>query len=224
MGKEAGCASGRPERGDGGRWRRGSYTSGSMNVPAPSPVRSFAARSLVLAALVPLGSACETEGERPPPASRTAAPETSPRSVPAFQLEDQFGAVHRYDGRSDAPVALFVSRREAADTNLEWDRWITPRYGEALRILRVLDLSDVPGVFRGIAISFVKDRAKPPETPILLDWEGTLLERLGLEGGTSNLIVVAPDGSIVLAISGPPEPGATARVASSLDGLLASAR
>ena len=79
----------------------------------------------------------------------------------------------------------------------------------------------MPSVFQGIALSYVKDQVEPPDTSVLvIDWEGRFLKDLQLQGETSNLLVAAKDGSVVLRVSGPPDKVGTESVARTLDGLL----
>lgn len=140
-------------------------------------------------------------------------------AVRPFHLSDQEGRAHRYDGRSEGPVLLIVSDRSAVPTNIEWDRWLLRVYGEDLTIFRLLDLSDVPELFRTYATSRVRDGAEPPGIPILLDWEGKYLRSLALGGGVTNVVVVRPDGRVTLVVSGSPDPTRTSRVAKELEWL-----
>ena len=103
----------------------------------PRHVSPISSRFLALLLSLGLGfalAACETEAKGPAPAPAAGELSSAPDRIPVFELEDQLGTITRYDGRSERPVALFASRRQAADMNLAWDRWILPRYGESIDI------------------------------------------------------------------------------------------
>lgn len=189
------------------------------NPTSESRHRRVLLRFLLLAAGVAcLGGCSSSPGPRAGESSSAAPPSSGP-VVPPFELEDQEGRTHRYPGSSERPTVLVLSGREAVPTNKEWDRWLLARYGAALQIYRILDLSDVPRLFRGYAIERVKEGAEPPGTPILLDWEGELLRRFSLRGDSTNILVVRPQGSVSAVVSGAPDAERTRRVAGELERL-----
>ena len=140
--------------------------------------------------------------------------------IPPFEFEDQEDRVHRYEGKSDKPAVILVTYQDGVDSNKAWDHWLMARYGEALLLYRVLDLSGVPGLFRGIAKSRVRKGVDPPGIPILLDWDGLFASLLPLSEEASTVILVNRDGMCALVLRGPLDDKLKRELARGIEALL----
>jgi len=145
---------------------------------------------------------------------------TELHAVPAFELTDQLGRLHRYPGTSETPAVFVVAGPDGVDSNVQWDRWLVHGYGDRILLFRVMDFSSIPRIFESIAVSRVRKGADPPGIPILLDWENLFSSLLTLSKEASTVIVADRDGKVVLVARGTPDAGLKRQVSRALDSLL----
>jgi hypothetical protein len=164
--------------------------------------------------LMPWPGACSS------PDSATDQVRSDSLRIPPFEFEDQDDRIHRYEGKSEKPVVIMVAHRAGVDSNKAWDHWLTARFGEALLLYRVLDLSGVPGLFRGMAKSRVRKGVDPPGIPILLDWDGRFASLLPLSEGASTILLVNRDGLCAQVLRGSPDDKLEKELARGIEALL----
>jgi len=138
------------------------------------------------------------------------------RKLFPFELKDQEERIHRYEYRNNLPVVLVVSGRNAVPVNKEWDKWFTGAFEDKVIIYRILDLSDVPGLFRSYAVSQIKKGVEPPGLPILLDWEGKFIPAFNLKKESTNVLVADTNGVIRCIVCGRPEGDLTVEVSKAI--------
>lgn len=135
---------------------------------------------------------------------RAEEPPVQPQPAPElpllfdFEMEDQFGAVHRradYEGR----VVVFLgSGKKGSEWNEVWGEAIRDSLeawgldGQVDRV-GVADVRGVPGFIKGM----VKRKfPKEPEKWALVDWDGEFAERYGWTKDEANILVFGADGRL----------------------------
>lgn len=116
-----------------------------------------------------------------------------------FELEDQFGEVHRRADVKGTIVLLIGSDKGGASFNGLWGKAIHeslrdhPHYAEISQ-LAYSDLRGVPFFLKGMI------RSKFPDNPdrwALMDWKGVIAKTYDFIPKSTNLLVFAPDGRLV---------------------------
>ena len=133
-----------------------------------------------------------------------------------LSLRDQYGERITYplgDAQREAVVLVAASDRRGASANRDWAAELAERYARHIEgrteprlvILPVAHLGGVPRLLRGVVRSFFRGRNPDgePLLPIGLDWRGDLRRQLGLEVGVPNIIVLDPNGRLVVQRAGP---------------------
>jgi hypothetical protein len=117
----------------------------------------------------------------------------------AYELEDQFGERHQRSDVEGRVVLVIGSDRHGSDYNSIWGNTLSdslthhPGYGD-IELVPLADLQGVPFFLKGvIRRMFPRQRKRW----VLMDWEGVFPKAYGFEPGASNLLVFAPDGSLV---------------------------
>lgn len=122
-----------------------------------------------------------------------------------FEMEDQFGAVHRrsdYEGRivlmigSDRNGSAYADAWRAA---LHDSLHTAPLYDEKVAYLPVTDVHGVPFFLKGMTR---RRFSQEPDEWALIDWEGTFAKAYGWRDGVTNVVLFAPDGSRSLHVFG----------------------
>ncbi|MBU0928439.1 MAG: hypothetical protein KKA67_11870 [Spirochaetes bacterium] len=137
--------------------------------------------------------------------------------LPAQELTDQFGASVDVGAEpsSGRLVVVWSDRREAPDDIAAWLAAIGSSLPPGTGLLAVADLKAVPffvpraGIIKGVADSV-------PTRPVLLDWKGELIKRLGFKKGGPLVLVLGPGGSVKVAARGGPSPEGAAALAAAL--------
>jgi len=120
-------------------------------------------------------------------------------SLVDFELEDQFGNVHRRADVEGTIVLLIGSDKGGSSFNGLWGSAIHealenhPQYGQISQ-LAYSDLRGVPFFLKGMI------RSKFPENPdnwALMDWKGILAETYEFERKNSNILVFDPRGRLM---------------------------
>lgn len=130
------------------------------------------------------------------------APETSssPAVLASFQLEDQFGAAHRVSFPGERPTILLVGDQHGSEEVGGWIPPLAEQLGDQAQILGIADVRGVPGLFRN---SIRKLMRKRHAHPVLLDFEGTVLEALPCTRRTANVFVIDAGGHVLARVIGP---------------------
>lgn len=114
-------------------------------------------------------------------------------SVPAFELDDQFGKTHAIAFPREKVCVLTVADH---DGSKQLESWIAPlkkEYGDTIDFLGVADLTQVPRPLRGMVRGRFK---KEMNYPVMLDWTGLVIKTVVNQTGKANVYVVATDGTI----------------------------
>lgn len=121
-----------------------------------------------------------------------------------FELEDQFGEVHRRADVQGTIVLLIGSDKGGSSFNGLWGKAIHdllrdhPHY-EQISQLAYSDLRGVPFFLKGMI------RSKFPENPdswALMDWKGIIAKAYDFVPKSSNVLVFSPRGELVQHVSG----------------------
>ena len=121
-----------------------------------------------------------------------------------FELEDQFGSVHRRADVQGTIVLLNGSDKGGSKFNEVWGNAIHealkdhPAYKQ-ISHLAYADLRGVPFFLKGLI------RGKFPENPdmwVLMDWKGVMAKAYDFVPKSTNLLLFAPDGALVHHASG----------------------
>lgn len=143
--------------------------------------------------------------------------------LPDFELDDQFENVHRRADVADTIVLLIGSDKGGSEFNQAWGGAIHklsnghPGYDQ-ISHLAYADLRGVPFFLKELV------RSKFPEDPdrwVLMDWKGTIAKVYDFVPKSSNVLVFARDGALVLHASGrEPDDETVGRVVTALCELL----
>lgn len=124
-------------------------------------------------------------------------------SMPAFELQDQFGRLHLSTDWAGVPVVLIGSDRAGRYQSQEWAVAVTELVAKErdfslqVKVLRVADLRGVPGFLKG---KVTKQIRRTLETSLLLDWEGQVVSHYGFQSALANVVLMNRNGSVVTVI------------------------
>lgn len=139
--------------------------------------------------------------------------------VAAFKLEDQYRKEHAIEFPLSKPMVITIAdRTSSADVGA----WVTPlkaRYEDRVQIAGVADVAAVPVFLHGTLRSQFK---KDCPYPVMLDWKGGVVKQLGGLRGVLKVLVVAPDGSVLLELQGRPDEAGFKRLYAVLDARVAA--
>jgi hypothetical protein len=121
-----------------------------------------------------------------------------------FELEDQFGNVHRRSDVQGTVVLLNGSDKGGVQFNGVWGKAIQETLGDhhaydQISLLAYANLRGVPFFLKKLI------RGKFPQEPerwTLMDWKGVIASAYEFAPKSTNLLLFAPDGSLVLHASG----------------------
>lgn len=117
----------------------------------------------------------------------------------AFTLSDQYGASKTLTWPRAKPCVLLFGDRESANDIPGWAQPLYEKFGDAIEIYGLADLSAVPTLFRPIALAAVKGFTP---RPVLLDWTGATARAYGCQPRLANLFVINPAGHILTCQTG----------------------
>ena len=157
----------------------------------------------------------------------SASSGTDAKELVDFELENQFGRVHR---RSDVQGTIVLSNgsdKGGSQFNGAWSKAIHDSLGDHPRYDRIshlayADLRGLPFFMRG----FVR-RKFPQDSDrwVLMDWKGILARTYELTPESSNVLVFASDGTLVHHESGrEPDAESVRQLVAALRALLDEAR
>ena len=121
-----------------------------------------------------------------------------------FELEDQFGDVHRSSDVSGKVVVLIGADRVGSQFTQAWNQAIHDSLGDHPGYAQVADLAHAN--LRGVPF-FLKGliRSKFPQDPegwVLMDWKGVLPKTYDFAPKSANVLLFAPNGILVHHASG----------------------
>ncbi len=177
------------------------------NRTAREILRAVVTASVLIVAALVVGSPC-----------RSAAKE-----LVAFELEDQFGRVHRHSDVLGTIVLLNGADRVGSRFTGVWGKAIREALGDhpaydQISHLAYADLRGLPFFMKG----FVRKKfPQDPERWVLIDWKGVLAKTYDFTPKACNVLVFSSDGSLVRHESGQePEAESVRRLVEALRGLL----
>lgn len=126
-----------------------------------------------------------------------------------FQLEDQFRNKKSHQFPKDKWSIIFVAGRKGSEQIEPWAKAIYDVYGESVEQIGIADVSNVPGPLQGLIRSLFR---KTITYPILMDWEGKVVNKFGYKKDHVRLLVVEPGGEIKEIFDGPLSESGKARI------------
>jgi hypothetical protein len=130
-----------------------------------------------------------------------------------WQLDDQFGRPHTSSELTGKPVLLIAGGAPAAKTFDRWIDAILAAYGGSPDALpfTVIGIADVGSAPRIVYPLIRRRLPRNRRRPVLVDPNGTVSRQLGIERATSNQMVLARDGTVLIHLRGIPVDTAGAR-------------
>ena len=117
----------------------------------------------------------------------------------SYVLEDQYGNEHKSVNIQGKRQLLFLADRSGSDFTSNWTKVLEPLYRNTIEFVAFADVSSVPGFLKG----FIKGKFKDSySNPILMDWEGKLLEYYNCPEGIPTIVFIDNKGIIRYKISG----------------------
>lgn len=181
----------------------------------PSSLRAPLTASIALLCLSLMASP-GADTPAPPPASAplpTSQPSPAPNvptvptvpspSIPqltSFALPDQFGKVHALDFPRSRPLLLVVGDRRGVAQVDSWIPSLRQHWGDQTDIVGVADVHGIPRLFRDRIADAIR---KSHPRPVLLDFEGDLVEPLQCTAREANVFVIDPKGFPIARVTGP---------------------
>jgi hypothetical protein len=128
-----------------------------------------------------------------------------------FELEDTEGRRRRLSEFRGRPVVLAVANQQSGEPAARFAAALAPKLGGSdAEIVTVADAGGVPRLMRGLARGAIRSglqkaqreaASQAPDLPpgawdrftLLLDWDGTALDRLGLRGQTGRFHLLILD-------------------------------
>lgn len=135
------------------------------------------------------------------------------KRAPDFELEDQFRNKKNHHFPKDRWSVIFVAGRKGAEQIEPWAKAIYDIYGESVEQIGIADVSSVPGPLQGLIRSLFR---KTITYPILMDWEGKVVHKIGYQKDKVRLLVVSPEGKIKEVYDGPLSESAKSKVLKAL--------
>lgn len=138
----------------------------------------------------------------PSPAQSAEAalkPSAPALTLQTFALEDLKGKSLTFAFPTAKAIVFAFADQDGASQLEPWIKPLYDRYGDKIEIHGVAMLSNVPAFARGIARSVI---AALGNYPILLDWQGDVSKRLGVQPKQANLFIVNQQGEVVASQTG----------------------
>ncbi|HOE65378.1 MAG TPA: hypothetical protein PLO62_02530 [Candidatus Hydrogenedentes bacterium] len=159
----------------------------------------------------------------------TARPETSEsvsasspatpaeKTVPSFQLEDQYGNAHSIQFPRKKTCVLLLADQKGSRQLEPWIRPLYERYQDRIDILGVAELSAVPPKLRGLGRLLFR---KALTYPVMLDWEGKVCKAYDHAPGAANVLVLDAQGHVLLRVNAEVDKSLLDQVYSEIDATL----
>ena len=127
---------------------------------------------------------------------------TPPRigtKVPYFTIEDQHAKKWRSGDYVGKNVLYVLSDRSGYEYSENWTEPLVKKFGDRLTFVPVADVRSVPGFLKGLIRSKFEDEFK---YPILMDWDGILIEAFSMVEDVPNLVLTNESGVVVYSTHG----------------------
>jgi hypothetical protein len=161
-------------------WKGRDYPGLSANPAAPRP--KLAPQTLLLPALTALLIVLPGRGHA----------EQLPASAP-FTLDDQYRQSHTVSFPREKPLVLLIADREGSAQINPWIAALKQRFGGRVDFAGVADVRSAPGFLRGLVRSRFREKFSHP---VMLDWSGETVDRLGLTAARTTLLVLDRAGAV----------------------------
>lgn len=115
------------------------------------------------------------------------------QKAPTFKLQDQFGTTWDLSALRGNVVVLVVADRDSGRAMDPWVSNLKTRFNGKIKLLGMLDLHGVPGLFRGVAKSRIRRETKDP---LALDFEGKITRSYGVSSKMPTVVVIDPEGIV----------------------------
>lgn len=119
--------------------------------------------------------------------------------LPPFVLEDQYKRQWTTKDFASGVTVFVISDRNGYEYTNNWLEPLLARFRNSIRFVAVADVQAVPGFLKGLI------RARFRESfsyPILMDWDGILINALNVTSGYPNLVIIGQNGRIVYSTYG----------------------
>jgi hypothetical protein len=139
---------------------------------------------------------------------------SAPASPAGPAIEDQIGGRWPIAEIVAGPAFIIIGGASASERSTRWDIEVVGPLASRLGwdVHRVLRLSGYPRIVRGAVVSRVRASARPPETPILLDWDDEVSRRVSCPDDDTTVVVLDPRGEELGRLRGEPGPTAAAEI------------
>jgi len=152
-----------------------------------------------------------------------------------FQLQDQYGIVHRHTFPSDRPRIIFIADRQVTNHIASWynpiaERYIGPEARESgayrkkeeryepperdVHIIGLAALHDMPVIWKPLVRWALRHYVR---NSVLLDWGDDVARAYGFVPGKVNVYVIAPNGQVLMHIHGRDPKGKLDRIFRAVD-------
>lgn len=142
-----------------------------------------------------------------------ARPSVAPR-LAGFQLPDQYDRLRTISFPGTNFLILTVADQKGSDQVASWIGPIKERYAKRIEIAGVADMGRIPVLLRG----FVRSKFQKRQAyPVMLDWSGKVAEGIGYTPHQAKVLLIHPDGTILVKFSGMAKPEDLKRLFGVLD-------
>lgn len=127
-------------------------------------------------------------------------PSLAAEKLTSIELSDQFGKVHQIQFPTDRPIVLTATDLKGSDALPAWLTALKEHYSTNVIFVGVADVRSAPAPLR----SFVRSRFKKKYSyPVLLDWNGSILDQLAPKEAVPNIYFLSTSGKLEQHLSGP---------------------
>jgi len=113
--------------------------------------------------------------------------------APSFSLKDQFGETWQLSELKGRVVVLVASTKKSGELMGPWVDGLKNRYSgrkDTFRLFALVDLHNIPGLFRGFATSRIKKETKDP---VLIDFDGKTAKAYDASDNYPVVVVIDKD-------------------------------
>lgn len=121
------------------------------------------------------------------------------QNAPAFKLADQFDKGWDITALKGNVIVVLAADRDSGKAMDPWMSNFKDGYGSKIKLLGLLDLHGVPGLFRGMAKSRIRKETKDP---LMLDFSGATARAYMVNSKTAVVVVIDRTGVVRYLTSG----------------------
>jgi hypothetical protein len=147
-----------------------------------------------------------------------AVPPAHGAPLPPLAFEDQHGGTLALAALRGAIGVIVYGDRHAMDESITWGRRLKGALPPDVQIVAVAQMGGIPGPFRGLLRTAVRERA-PADFSLWLDWEDRLGAVFGRHARQPTVVVADRHGEVRLVVTGPPQGAAWDAVLEQVRGL-----